>query len=1027
MNIKTTIKRIFPVFILCFYLVNQAEAQQLTVTGKVSDNQTQESLPGVNVLVKGTTIGTATNSKGQYLLNVPSANDTLLFSYIGYQTQTIPINGRSKIDISLKSKAIKGQEMVVVGYGTQNKVAVTGAVNQVESKSIETKPVTNVLQALQGESPNLIIQQTHNEPGSGANLNIRGLSTLGDNTPLVVIDGIIGGDINQLNPNDIASVSILKDAGTAAIYGSRAANGVILITTKSGKVNQKPTVSYHATFGIQHPDVLLKKVDAWNNAYYKNMALVNSGLPPIYTPDQIKQLKQQGNGTWDVQHILKDAPMATQNISITGGGETTSYFISAGYQNQASNLVGNGGVGSEFGYKKYNLRLNETSYIGNLKVDVNLSYNKNRNKTHTATEQFVFADADRVPYNYSWQDSAGNFLTNPIASQYNVKGALEKGGYSLSDNDQVFGNIDGTFDITDYLKITGKFGGTLIDNGTFFRRMQVNDVPTGVYGDDRTVFNNNYKSLQTNTQLYAEFNKRLNKHSFKVLLGASNDSYTQKGFQLQQLYTDPQLGIPTTGTTIDNNNSFNSNSSTTETSIYSVFGRLSYSYKDRYFLDATFREDGSSKFAAGHRWGFFPSIGGSWLVSEEPFMKPVKNIFNKLKFRMSYGVLGNQNVNAYQYQTSFFNYENAYGFNNTAVNGAGYSLGNPDLTWERAATYNVGVDASFLNDKLQVSFDYFDKVTRDILYNRQDVPALFGAGLPDYNVAKVKDQGWEATVGYTFNTGQILHNFSFNIADNQNKLLDLTYGSNQQIVNLGEYSLIRKVGMPITEYYGYRVAGIFQSEAEVQSSAKPVGLTLAPGDLKYVDQNHDGVINEKDKVPLGNPFPRYTFGFTYKVAYQGFDMSLFIQGVGKRAEMIRGETIEPFHYNYSATMFKNETDFWTPSNRNAKYPRLASIGTDSNTNNWRDGSNIYLFSAAYVRLKNVNVGYTIPNNLTKKIGISKFRVSLIGQNLLTLSKLNFLDPETSEFNNNLGLGVGSNSGRLYPLPITYSFGLDVTF
>jgi hypothetical protein len=276
-------------------------------------------------------------------------------------------------------------------------------------------------------------------------------------------------------------------------------------------------------------------------------------------------------------------------------------------------------------------------------------------------------------------------------------------------------------------------------------------------------------------------------------------------------------------------------------------------------------------------------------------------------------------------------------------------------------------------------------------------------------------------------THAVTQTFTANISDNSNTLLALTSGAKEQVINLGEYSLLRKIGEPITQYYGYQVAGIFQTKAEVQSSAKPVGLTLAPGDLKYVDQNHDGVIDGKDQVALGNPFPRYTFGFTYRIAVKGFDLSLFIQGVGKRAEMIRGETIEPFHYNYSATMFENQTDFWTPENRNAKYPRLAAIGTDANTNNWRDGSDIYLFNAAYARLKNINIGYTLPVNLTERAGIEKLRVSLIGQNLLTLSKLNFLDPETSEFNNDLGLGAASNSGRLYPLPIFYGAGLDVTF
>lgn len=1008
----------------------------ITISGHVIDDQGQP-LPGVSISLVGTTLGTVTDSIGNFKLNVPdnSINRSLEFSFLGYIKQRIVIGDKRIININLKPDNSKTlTDVVVVGYGTQTKISLTGAVNQVTSKDIENKPVLNTLQALQGESPNLIIQQTQLDPGSGVNINIRGLGTLGDNTPLVVIDGIIGGDINTLNPNDVASVSILKDAGAAAIYGSRAANGVILVTTKNGKLNQKPTISFDASYGLQHPDVLVKKVSASDNAYYKNEALVNSGLPPAYTPEQIQQLKAQGNGTWDIQHLLINAPQQSENISITGGSPTSSYFISAGYQNQGSNLESNGGTGIPFGYTKYNLRLNQTSIIGKFKFNIILSYVKTQNKTNTVGDNNIFADADRVPINYNWQDSSGNYLTNSIASQYNEKGVLEHGGYGLSDNDQIFGNLNGVLNITKDLKITGVFGGTINSNSEFFKREQVNYLPSGVYGNDLTVFNNNYKDLLLNTQVYAEYNKQIQEHKLKVLLGVSNESFNSNSNQLQELYTDLQLGIPTTGTTIDASNTYNSNyqdaggnRATIETSLNSLFGRINYSFKDRYFIDGTFRDDASSKFAAGHRGSFFPSIGGSWLVNEEPFMQSVKNTINRLKFRTSYGVLGNQNVNAYQYQTTYFNYANSYGFNNAVVGGAGYNLGNPSLTWEKAATFNIGLDAAFVNNNLTISVDYFNKVTSDILAQRQDVPALFGAGFPDANVAKVKNQGWEATISYTLKTKAVTQSFSFNIADNKNKLLALSYGVNEQIANADVFSLIRRIGDPITQYYGYKTNGFFQNASDVLNDPKPVGQVVAPGDLKFVDQNKDGIIDDKDKIPLGNPFPRFTFGFTYRVAVKGFDLQLFIQGVGKRDEFLRGELVEPFHYNYGATMYENQTDFWTPGNPNARFPQLATIGSASNTNNWRNGSDLYKFNAAYLRLKNINIGYTLSNSFTKKAGIQQVRISLIGQNLLTITKLKFIDPETSEFNNDLNLNASSNSARSYPLPIFYGVGLNVTF
>ncbi len=997
-----------------------------TIRGKVTDTQGQP-LPGVTVLEKSTSNAVVTDADGNFSITITDQNAVLQFRFIGFATQEVPVANRTSFDIKLQENKTALNEVVVVGYGTQSRISLTGAVNQVTAKDIENKPVLNPLQALQGESPNLIIQQTNFEPGSSVNVNIRGISTTGDNSPLIVIDGIIGGNIQTLNPNDISSVSVLKDAGAAAIYGSRAANGVILVTTKAGSLNQKPTITFNSSFGIQHPDVLLKKVNSWDNAYYKNESLVNSGLPPAYTPDQLSQLQAQGNGTWDVQHVLQNAPLLSENVAISGGGATSSYFISGGYQNQLSNIIGNGGSGSNYGYDKYNLRMNQTSNIGKLRVNLILSYNRNESKYNTAGDNNIFADANRVPYNYSWQDSQGRYLTNQVASEFNVLNTVQNGGYNLSTGDEFFGSLNAQFNVTKDIKLTGIMGATITDAGTFIRRIQVYDYPSGTSNTDRAVFNNNLNNLFLTPQFLAEYNKQIKDHKFRVLLGVSNESYTSKTSQIQQLYTDPQLGTPTTGTTLDPSNSYNTISNTLETSLDSFFGRVNYSFKDRYFLEGNFREDWSSKFAAGHRAAFFPSIAASWLISEESFMKSTADIVNTLKFRASYGTLGNQNVNAYQYQTRYSSYNNAYAFNNSAVSGAGYALGNPNLTWERATTLNLGVDAGFFNNKLVASIDYFDKTTSNILANRTDVPALFGAGLPQYNISKVGNKGWEAIVTYNLKSNSsITQSFSLNVANSSNKLLALSYGSDQQIQGLGEYSLLRQVGQPITQYYGYKVAGIFQTTAEVQSSAKPAGLNLAPGDLKYIDQNKDGVIDQKDLVPLGNPFPQYTFGFTYRLAVKGFDLSVFVQGVGKRTEFIRGELVEPFHYNYGNTLFENQTDFWTPSNTGANYPRLAVIGSDSNTNNWRDGSDIYKFNGAYARLKNVNIGYTLPAALTKRAGIQKLRISLSGQNLFTLTKLKFIDPENTEFNNNVSF-TNSNSGRSYPLPVFYGAGLDLTF
>jgi TonB-linked SusC/RagA family outer membrane protein len=993
------------------------------IQGRVVDNNGM-GLANASVQLKGTSYGTTTNNEGFFSFRIPAdkATGTLSITIVGFLSQDIPLQPGQTLLVRLSPDQRSLDEVVVVGYGTQRRISVTGAIDNIGNEAIAGRPVANMSQALQGVSPNLIIQQRNFEPGQGVNLNIRGLGTLGDNTPLVVIDGIPGGDLNLINPNDIENITILKDAGSAAIYGSRAANGVILITTKKGKKNQKPVVTYNGIYGVQTPRITYEPVHAWENAYYKNESLVNSGLAPIFTPDQIREFAERGDGDWRVDNIVQNAAQHSHNITVRGGSATGTYLLSVGLLDQRNNFIG-----PDYGYKRYNVRLNQSTELGKLKINTILSYVKVKGKDHSSSSSTLIVDASRVPLYYSFTDSAGNYLTNAVSAQFNPKAILEKGGYRQSNDDEVFGNISLEYNLFRDLKLRGVFGGTVRSNHMYGRRMQVNFIPSGVYGDDREVLDHNYKSLFTNLQFIAEYDKQIDDHSIKVLVGAANESFEEQRNQLKKTLTDPDLGIPTTGTIIDQGDSYNSNQRTVETSIHSIFGRAGYSYNDKYFLEFNFRYDGSSKFAKGNRWGFFPSVAAAWMISEESFMDFLREKVSSLKLRGSYGILGNQNVNAYQYQTTFFNYTNAYGFNNQAVGGAGFTLGNPELTWEKAATFNIGADASFLDRRLDISFDYFHKVTSDILYARRDVPELFGAGFPDYNVAKVKNRGWEIRMSYDWPGKVISQSFSVNLADNLNELVSLTSGATQQIERKEEFELLRRVGQPITVYYGYKRAGYFQNLDDLDKYPRFAGSTVGPGDLKFVDRNKDGVINDQDKFILGNPFPRYTFGFTYTAQAKGFDLVLFIQGVGKRDAMIRGEQVEPFHFGYGGTMYRHQTDYWTPTNPNAKYPRLAEAGSASNTNNYRTGSDLYLFDASYARLKNVQIGYTLPASVTNKAKIQKLRIYVTGQNLLTLSKLDFIDPEITEFDNNTSFNTGANSARAYFLPIFYGVGIDLTF
>lgn len=990
--------------------------EDINVSGQVVDDE-GNPLPGVNIIIKGTSNGTITTVDGTYSLNAPE-NSTLVFSFVGFLQEEILVNNQSQIDVTLYPDIMALGEVVVVGYGTQRRSSVVGSVDMVQSEIFEGRATPTVTQALQGASPNLVIQQRSFEPGGAINLNIRGISTFGDNSPLVVIDGIVGGDINLVNPADIESVSVLKDAGSAAIYGSRANNGVILITTKMGKKDSKPTITYNGLAGINSPRIFLEPVSGYENALLRNESAFNSESPAVYNPEQIREIYNNGDEEWFVDAILENAWQQNHNLAVAGGTESSTYRVSAGYVNQRSNFVG-----PEKGYKRYNFRINLDNEFGRFRLTSMLSYARRETSDHSFSTGTLMADAGRVPLYYKQKDADGNYLTNDVLGEFNPLGILEKGGFRKYDDDNVFGTVSGEFKITNDLKIRGVFGGALYSNHQFARTIPVSFVPTGFYAEEPTTNDESRKSLDLNTQLLVEYTKLLHeKHDINILLGASNENHSDRGTRIYQQKVDPELGTPITETIITTD-SYNSNQSSSETSLNSLFGRLSYSYFGKYFAEASFRYDGSSKFSEENRWGFFPSLSLGYRLSEEEFMSWYRNSVGSIKVRGSYGILGNQSVKNYQYQTIYRTFQNAYGFNNLPAAGADYAYANPDIQWERAATFNIGADLDFFNRALTVSLDYYNKITRDILVEPA-VPGTFGTGLPDFNAGEVENKGWEIAATYR-HSGEVLgHTISVNIADSKNKITD--FQGEEIFAPLEELRTIKKEGYPINSYVGFKRDGIFQTIDEIENAATPEGLDIRPGDNRYVDVDGNGIIDDEDVFVFGSPFPRLTYGLTYNLTYKGFDLNIFAQGVGKRIMMIRGESVEPYHFNYGLTMYTHQLDYWTPQNPDAYYPRLANNGTGSNSNNFRRGSDMYLYDGAYLRLKNVQLGYTLPAQLTERIGMQKCRIYLSGQNLLTFSKVKFMDPEITEFDSNLN-NQGANSGRAYPTMVFYGAGIDITF
>ena len=510
------------------------------------------------------------------------------------------------------------------------------------------------------------------------------------------------------------------------------------------------------------------------------------------------------------------------------------------------------------------------------------------------------------------------------------------------------------------------------------------------------------------------------------MVGASNESYTRQGNQIKILKVDEDLGIKGDGSEVDPSGSYLTPESTTRTSLTSVFGRVGYDFKGKYFIEGTFRYDGSSKFDRDFRWGFFPSVSVGWTISEEPWMSDWNYNMGMLKIRASYGTLGNQATGDYQYFTTYDLYANTYGFNNVGVAGAGFQLGTDNLQWEVSKTFNVGFDASFFKSKLNIGFDYFNKHTTDILI-KPKTPLHLGTELNSYNAGAMNTQGWELTVNFSHMKNDWSHNLSFNIGDSWNRVT--SFEGFEQINQSNEIWRIIREGLPLYSYYGYKTDGFFQSYEEINNSAVPVGMEnqLQPGDVKFKDRNGDGRIDEDDRYYLGNAFPRYTFGLNYNVSWKGIDLSVMFQGVLKRDMMLRGELVEPFHNNYGYTMYEHQLDFWTPTNTDARWPRLvASDRGGSSQNNFGYGSDLYKFNGAYLRLKDLQIGYTFPQKWMDKIKVKKLRVYFDAQNLFTVSGVSFIDPESSEFGNSMNAS-GANSGRNYPNLRYYGMGVDITF
>lgn len=972
-----------------------AQSNTITVKGKVMADG--EPVIGATVLVKGVTTGTATDMDGNFTLNVTS-KVVLVVSSIGYETQEVPVNGRKLINVVLKSDVVALKDVVVVGYGVQKKVNLTGAVSSLSTDELEGKPIANVLEAMQGTTPGLVIQQGTSTPGSVPSINIRGLNTMNNNDPLVIIDGI-EGSLANLNPADIEQVSILKDASSTAIYGSRASNGVVLVTTKKGKAG-KVEISYDFMYGVQQPTSLPKIADSWVYAELYNEAAVNSGRSAKFTPEQIAQYRNGGpNVNWVKELYNRNSPQSSHSVSMTGGNDQLSYMASLGYLDQSSMFKG-----PDYGYKRYNARLNVSHKVTkNFTLNLTSQFARNDIKEHAYWTEWIIEQANRMPPIYPIKNEDGSY-NYPAGSNSNGLQRLEEGGYRQNVNDELLGTIQAEWEVYKGLKLIGSAGGRVWNNKLHENRKAFE----GTGDSENKLTEQFYRSKNITTNLMVTYNTKIGKHSIGGLLGYAYEGFSEKQFSTSRLTEDSKYDIfvgDLSGDKVSNTGS------ASDWAIYSGFARATYNYDEKYLLEFNIRNDYSSYFAKGNRSGVFPSFSAGWRISEEKFWSVLKPYVPSLKIRGSWGLVGNNRIGAYQYMQTV-SVKNGISFGDKLAQTAEFASANPDLKWETTRMANIGFELGLLNNDLNITFDCFNNRTKDILVNLP-VPGLFGNGAPIQNAGKVETRGWELSVNYRLKTGPVVHNFAGNISDSFNEVID-TRGT--EIIGGSDVQTIIKEGYPLYSYYAYRSDGFFQNEEECQKGPHLEGITPKPGDIRYLDKNGDGVIKpDDDRFIVGNDFPRYTFGFTYGLEYKGFDFSMMWQGVGRRNKWMRGESVEAFHNNNEGPVMDFHQDRWTPNNPDATYPRL-TMGAESANNAAK--SDFWIQDAKYLRLKNAQIGYTFPQQWMKKLYVKNLRIFASVQNPLTFTKMKGgWDPEYT----------GDGSGRAYPVARVYSFGLNVKF
>lgn len=987
--------------------------QQSNVCKGVVKDVQGETIIGASVVVKGTTNGTITGFDGDFTLESAKKGDILEISFVGYVSQEVKWNGEP-LKITLKEDTKTLDEVVVVGYGVQKKANLSGSVASVDKEQLQNRPIQNVSSGLQGLMPGVTITGTNGAPGmDSGSIRVRGTGTLNTASPYILIDGVESETMSSIDPNDIESISVLKDAASAAIYGSKAANGVILITTKRGSTG-KPKISYSGYVSFQNATNMIDRLSSYEYASMYNQALQAEGKAPRFTDEEIQKFKDgtdplYPNTDW-YDLAYKTGIQHRHNLNIAGGTENVRYMGSIGYLNQT-------GVLPNAGREQFNARTNlDMKITKRLSAKLNLAYIKNA--YDDASSAYYGGSSDQIIRQLNliapWIVARYDDGTWGTISDGSPIAWLDSGMKVTRDNHNFTGMASLDYKILDCLTFTatGSYVNNM-QNYTYFQKfIQYN---ANKASDPNSLDERYYTWNRTNYDLLLNYDQTFGKHNIKGLAGWHTEKYNYKELTAYRKdFPNNDLTDINAGDAASQTNS----GYTRELAMLSWFARVNYDYAGKYLFEANIRADASSRFAEGHRWGYFPSFSGAWRISEESFMEGARSWLSNLKIRASWGMLGNQDaLSDYYPALNTYNIGATYPFGGALNSGyyqSSYKLST--ITWEKATTWGVGLDFGFLNNKINGSLDFYNRKTTGILM-QVSVPTEFALNPYTDNVGSMNNKGVELNIGYNDRWGDWTFGVAANFAYNKNEILDL---GGADYLDTG-YNQRNAVGQSINAYYIYKTDGFFNSQEEADAFTAKYGNPFGAGgfkagDLKYVDTNGDGKLNGDDRVYTNSTEPVYTFGLNLTAGWKGFDLSLMFNGAAKVARLFDShEVYGAFSGDagHPASIWK---DAWTETNKDASMPRIFT-DTNSPSSSRSAQSTFWLQNTNYLRLKNLQFGYTLPKSLLSNWGVENVRFYYSVENLFTIDNMKIsIDPEAT-------------SQRLssYPLLRTHAFGVNITF